>query len=100
MNKGSVNVQAVISYITWVGWLIAMFTRNPSDRFAAFHLNQALVLNICATLAGILRIVPLLGALAYNIVSIVVFVLWCIGLYRAVIGSDEPIPIIGQFRLF
>lgn len=100
MNQGRLNVPAILAYISWIGWIVAFIVRDKSDRFAAHHLNQAMVLNILATIAGILRIVPLLGHLAYNIVSLVVFVLWCIGIYRAFTWNDTPIPYIGQIRIF
>ena len=100
MNNTKINVPAVVAYLSWIGWLIAFFIRDPRDRFAAFHLNQAVILQILATVAGILRIVPILGSLAYNIVSLVVFVLWCIGIYRAFTWNDTPIPIIGDIRIF
>ena len=37
---------AVVSYITWIGWIIAFLIRDKTDRFAAHHLNQALVINL------------------------------------------------------
>ena len=100
MNNTKINVPAVVAYLSWIGWLIAFFIRDPRDRFAAFHLNPALMLQILGTIAGILRIVPILGSLAYNIVSLVVFVLWCIGIYRAFTWNDTPIPFIGNIRIF
>lgn len=100
MNNKSLNIHAILAYITWIGWLFAFFTRNKADRFAALHLNQALIINVLASISGILTIVPLLGSLAYRIVNLAVFVLWCIGIYRAFTGNDEPLPLIGDFRLF
>ena len=99
MNQNKLNVPAIISYISWLGWFVALLVRDRNDRYAAFHINQALVLNILASVAGILRIVPLLGSLAYNIVSLVVFVLWCIGIYRAITWNDDPLPLIGEIRI-
>lgn len=100
MGNTKLNVPAILAYLSWIGWFIALFIRDKSDRFSAFHLNQALMLQILATIAGILRIVPLLGHLAYDIVSLAVFILWCIGIYRAFTWSDKPLPIIGQIRIF
>jgi uncharacterized membrane protein len=99
MNKGKANIPAIIAYITWLGWFIALFVRDTNDRFATMHLNQALVLNILVSLAGILRIIPLLGSIAYNIVSIAVFILWCMGIYRAITWRDDPLPFIGDIHI-
>jgi uncharacterized membrane protein len=99
-NNSKINVPAVLAYIFWIGWIIAFIVRDKSDRFAALHLNQALVLNIIVTLAGVLRIVPLLGHLAYNIVSIAALILLFMGIYRALTWDERPIPFIGEIRIF
>ena len=98
MNRKQINVPAAVSYFSWIGWFIALFIRDANDRFTTMHLNQALVLNILGSIAGILRIVPLLGSLAYNLVTLVVFVLWCMGLYRAITWREDPLPFIGEIR--
>ena len=90
---------AILSYISWIGFFIALIIRDPSDRFTAHHINQALVLNIVGLAGGVLAIIPILGTIASGIVSMGVIVLDIMGITRAVTGSTEPLPLIGDFHL-
>ena len=97
--NGRSNAAAVISYITWVGFFVAFIIGDRSDGFTMQHINQALVLNIAGILGGVLAVVPLLGWIAAGVVSVAVFVLDCIGIYRAATWNTEPLPIIGEIHL-
>ena len=97
--KNNSKLAAVISYITWIGWVVALVIRDPSDRFAAHHINQALVINILEVVAGVFAIFPLIGGLARNIVELIVLVFWILGIYRAATGSTQPLPLIGDIHL-
>ena len=90
---------AIVSYITWVGFLIAICIGDRSDRYVVHHLNQALVLNIASIIGGFLKVIPLIGNTAAGLVSLAVLVFWVIGIYRAAIGSTEPLPFIGDIHL-
>ena len=98
MNSNS-KAAAVLSYITWLGFLIALIIRDPADRFTAHHMNQALVLNIVSLIAGALNIIPIIGNIAGLVIGIGVFVLDIMGIARAASGSMEPLPFIGDFHL-
>lgn len=90
---------AIAGYITWIGFIIAICIGDRSDRYVAHHLNQALVLNIASLVGGVLGVIPLIGNIASSLVSLVVLVFWIIGIYRAAIGSTEPLPFIGDIHL-
>ena len=98
MNSNS-KTAAVISYITWLGFLIALVMRDPADRFTAHHLNQALVLNIAGLIAGALNVIPIVGNIAGLVIGVGVFVLDIMGIVRAASGSMEPLPFIGDIHL-
>ena len=98
MNNRS-NVIAAVSYITWIGFVAALVMRDSNDNYVTFHMNQALVLNILEMIGGVLAVFPLIGGIASTIVSAAVFVLWCIGIYRAFVWSTEPLPVIGDIHL-
>ena len=97
MNSNS-KAAAVLSYITWVGFLIAVIMRDPTDRFTAHHMNQALVLNVIGFVAGALNIIPIIGNIAGLVIGVGVFVLEIMGIARAVSGSMEPLPFSGDFH--
>ena len=98
MNQKS-NLAAVIAYITWVGFFIALLVGDRSDDFTRMHLNQALVLNIAGIAAGAIAIIPLIGTMIGGILEIVVFVLDIMGIIRAATWRMDPLPFIGDIRL-
>lgn len=93
------NILAAVSYITWIGFLIALIAAERDDRFIAHHLNQALILNIISVVGNVLRVIPFLGSLASNLISLGVLVLWIMGASRAFRGSMRPLPFIGNIHL-
>ena len=54
---------AVVSYITWVGWIIALIMRDKNDSLVSCHLNQALMLNIVCTIGSIISRFGLIGGI-------------------------------------
>ena len=98
MNNRS-NVIAAVSYITWIGFVAALVMRDSNDNYVTFHMNQALVLNILEMIGGVLAIFPLIGGIASGIVSLAVFVLWIVGVYRAATWSTEPLPFVGDIHI-
>jgi len=98
MNENR-NLIAAASYITWVGFLIAICIGDRSDRLIAHHLNQALVLNILSIVGGVLRVIPIVGSLASNLVSLAVLVLAIMGIVRAYRGSTVPLPFVGDIHI-
>ena len=97
MNSNS-RIASVAAYITWIGFLIAIIMRDPTDRFTAHHMNQALVLNVIGFVAGALNIIPIIGNIAGIVIGIGVFVLDIMGIERAASGSMEPLPFIDGFH--
>jgi len=92
---------SVISYITWIGWIIAFILRDKRDRVTTQHINQALALNIIGILisAGN-RIDSSIIHWAAGIIALIALILTIMGIIRAVQMSDKPLPIIGNFKLF
>ncbi|NMP17420.1 MULTISPECIES: hypothetical protein [unclassified Thalassotalea] len=81
---------AIISYLTIVGWVIALIFhgQNPS-RFSAFHLRQSLGMFLTWV---ILSFIPVIGwALA-----IPLWILWGFGLYYACSNQLTFIPLLGK----
>ncbi len=91
---------SVISYITWIGWFVALVIRDKRDELVRHHLNQALVLNIVSIVAGFLarRHFFLFSAVG-SVLGLGALVFAIIGIIRAVNLSDQPLPFIGNIHL-
>lgn len=98
------KVTGIVSYISWIGWLIAFLAGDKEG--AKFHLNQSLVLMIAMTLlsilSAILGFIPVVGAIIAIVVglcSLVLFVFWIMGLVAAIKEEEKALPIIGNIQL-
>lgn len=92
---------SIISYFTWIGWIIAfvMFNSNKSQ-LAAYHIRQSLFLMILGILCYIVQImlvfVPFIGWAIIFLLWIGLVILWVLGLISAINGQEKPIPVIGN----
>jgi len=85
------KVVAVLSYITLLGWFIAIVLHGAhKSTFASFHLRQSLGLIITGAL---LALIPLIGWL----LNVGVCCAWFFALYHVVKGHEEEIPLLGRF---
>ena len=98
------KVTGIVSYISWVGWLVAFLAGDKEG--AKFHLNQSLVLMICMTvlpiLSGVGRLIPVVGfiiSIVASLCSLVLLVFWILGLVAACKQEEKPLPIIGGIQL-
>ncbi len=80
MNKKGTDI---VAYLGWIGLLIAFLAGDKEA--SKFHINQSLVLNITASLLGIVGIIPILGWIVALVGSIFVVVCWFIGFISAII---------------
>ena len=94
---------AVVSYITFIGWLIARFAlyKGSKTPFTAFHLRQSLLIHIISFLLNVAYsfIIYNTGMLSFYLIAMVVlglFLHWLIGLIDALNGRENPVPFIGS----
>lgn len=79
---------AIVSYITWIGFIIALILNaDKKNDFAKFHIRQALLLLI----ASLLSFIPIIGW----IWGIFIFVLWIFGFIYAIQGQKKEVPVLG-----
>ena len=108
MRKGQKKMDAkitgIVSYISWVGWLIAFLAGDKEG--AKFHLNQSLVLMICITvlsiisaIAGYIPVVGVIITIVVGVCSLVMLVFWIMGLVAACKEEEKALPIIGNIQL-
>lgn len=97
---------SIVSYITWIGWIVALLVGNKDDAEVKKNLNQALVINVVATVSGIVTgvgsLIPLIGFLFTvlgALVSLVCFILAIMGIVNAVNGDGKSLPVVSAFQI-
>lgn len=87
---------AIISYITIVGWIIALIMNNGNKtEFGSFHIRQSLGIILVAI--GLAIINALIGiALLGWIIQIAILVYWILGFIGAIQGEKKPVPFLGE----
>lgn len=92
MTKEERAFIGVISYITIVGWIVALILHNRHEtHFTQLHLRQALFLHL---LSLIFAFIPFL-----NILNVVILIFWIIGIVYAGMGKKKPLPLVGDIAL-
>ena len=96
------KVTGIVSYITIIGWIIAFLAGDKEG--AKFHLNQSLVINVAALvnsyiLSWILGLIPVVGPIISWVISIIILVLWVLGLVAAIKEEEKEVPIVGQIKI-
>ena len=95
---------AWVSYITLIGWIIALVTYNSSNdksSLAKFHLRQSF--GIFATgIAFYIVMIMMIFVMPFfffiiPFIGIAVFILLILGLVAAVNGEEKPVPLLGDF---
>jgi len=88
------KVLAMLPYLmSWIGIIIALLAVNNS-RYVAYHVKQALKLQVCSIISIVLCIIPILGWIAYGVCAIIIFVLTIIGFFQVCGGKAKELPII------
>ena len=93
------KVAAVFSYLGWVFWIVAFIIRNKDDQLSRYHLNQGFILAMAGTIAGILTRMHGLFGFAAGLLGMGIALLSIVGIVRALRGSNEPLPVVGDIQL-
>ncbi len=98
MKKGSgKNIgMAVLAYIIF---FLPLLTDAKNDPFVKFHVKQGLVLLITEVVVSVVgTIVPFLGwFIILPIGSLLVLLLWIMGIVHAINGTEKELPLVGSF---
>jgi uncharacterized membrane protein len=87
---------AIVSYLTYIGIIIAFILNNEKKNdFAAFHLRQAVGLGIIFFLVEMLTAFSFQGIFK-SVFYVFLFVLWFIGFIGAINGEYKKVPIFGD----
>lgn len=91
------KVIGIVAYITIIGLIIAfILNMEKKDAFASFHIRQALGIFVTAVASSIVSVIPFIGWAVAVAASILVFLLWVMGLINAIGGQMKPVPILGE----
>ena len=100
MNNYTVNegkTMAIISYITWIGTLIAYFMNNDKrNTFASFHIRQSFGLAVISLINTFVLIQMFNTMTEGMFIGLAIFILRIIGLVGAVQGEEKKIPLLGD----
>jgi len=86
---------AILSYI-FILWIFPLWVIKPRNEYAVYHAKQGLVLFIASVIISFVSAIPVLGWIIGPIASIILFVLWIIGIVNAATDKKKPVPLIGQ----
>jgi len=104
-NAGDAKVVALLSYITLIGWIVAVVMNGSEKKsdLGTYHIRQSLGLMITvlaiSILQGILVFIPFIGwgiALVLNFGYLGVMVFWVLGLIAAINAEMKPLPLVGE----
>ena len=87
---------AIISYITFIGWIIA-FMLNNKQKHALVTYHQKQSLGIQGTYFAIAILVKIAGLLSLQVLFLGVFILIIIGISNASNQINKPLPIVGVY---
>ncbi len=91
------KVFAMLPYLaSWIGIVIALLAAGSSP-FTAFHVRQALKIQISATLAIFAAIVPFIGWIFVGVVGVIALVVNIICFFRVCAGKAKEAPIVSSF---
>jgi uncharacterized membrane protein len=80
-----------------IGFLIVLLAKKE-NKFAMYHAKQCLVLFIASIIAYIITMIPVIGWFVLGpILSIIILILWIIGMVNALTGKEKALPIIGKY---
>ena len=91
MMDSNAKLVGVLSYVTLVGWIVAIILHNNNkSEFGAFHLRQSLGLFITTLIFGW---IPVIGWIAW----MVGLAFLIVGLIYAIQEQTKTVPFIGDF---
>lgn len=85
----------IISYLWWIGLIIAFFMNNTKkNTFASFHIRQSLGLCLFSLASNLIS--AYVSSTAGWILGIVSFALWIIAFIGVLQGQEKKIPLLGD----
>ena len=88
---------AIISYITFIGLIIAFVMNNEKkESFATFHIRQSLGIVLTGLALSVINIIPILGWIISVVGFFVLLYMNIVGLLNAINSKEKVVPILGN----
>ncbi len=90
------KTMAIISYITFIGTIIAFFmNKDKKNSFAAFHIRQMIGIILLGIVINLIARFANLGLIS-TIIGYIPIVFWVLGFIGALQGQEKKIPLLGD----
>lgn len=96
-SGGQKNIGMAVLCYFGILVLIPLLTESKNDPFVKFHIKQGLVLLITCVILGAVSAIPVIGWVVGGIGSLLVFILFIMGIVNAAGGQEKELPIIGSY---
>ncbi len=94
VNEG--KTIAIISYITFIGTIIAFIMNNDKkNSFAAFHIRQMIGLILLGIVINLIARIANLGLIS-TVLGLVPLVFWVLGFIGVLQGEEKKVPLLGD----
>ena len=94
VNEG--KTIAIISYITFIGTIIAFIMNNDKkNSFASFHIRQMIGIILLGIIISVISRMANLGMIG-TVISFIPVVLWVIGFIGVLQGEEKRVPVLGD----
>lgn len=93
------NVEAALAYFLTPITGIIVFMLEKDNKFVRFHAFQSILFGVAAVAAWMISTfltVILIGVLLMPLVSIAVFVLWLVLMWKAYNNEEYELPVLGK----
>jgi len=95
-NKSKNTTQAALSYVLFMFSGFVMYIISK-DEYVKFHAMQSIVVFTSLFLLQMALTATLIFALLGVLVNILILVLWILLIYKAWVGDEWEVPILGKF---
>ncbi len=97
-TQQDIDENKIIAALSYFGLLVLVpLLAKKESPYCQFHAKQGLVLLILGVLLGIIAVIPILGWIIAILGSILMVVLFFIGVINALSGKTSQLPLIGQY---
>lgn len=93
------NVSAALAYLISPITGIVFFLIEKDNKFVRFHAMQSILFGVASYLAYAISsalVVVLIGILLIPLVTVAIFVLWLLLMWKAYQGQEYELPVIGK----